>query len=366
MYRIMDCGLTSKNGVLLCALFLLFFVSCSVSSPAEKTFSVVIQFNATCYDSSMVPNEIKRMLENDDYVFTGTEATAEQIQTLNKNTCVVRTFKPSELSTVLGDIQGDLDKDRDKQFQQQKIKRVLEERDVTGKDELKQYLQEKHQKLPSTIISEYQLYVTPDADAIQELAATLNGTQEIYNEALSWVWVSEEYLNGVPEYWYTPEEFLTITPTLKTNPSKGIQASDCSEQANTLASLLLASGVDAKNVRVVLGKVNFDGQIGGHAWVEIYENEQWIPLEATAGAYYYEDTDRVSPAQNISYMYFRYHSYPVVEVWYYYNNIYFRDVTKRAGTGNFPENWKKSSRSYLRDELETFDSSQRRTYPKGQ
>jgi hypothetical protein len=323
------------------------------SSPVQ-TFSTIIQFDATCYDASMITTEITRTIENPKYVFIGTETTFEEIQKLKQNTCVVRTFKPSELSQHIEAIKSEFDAARDEKFQEWEIKRVIEQEDVT--ENVKEYLQDKHKEetLPDTTQSEYQLYVTPDADTVQELVEDLDDIQDIYDEALSWVWVSEEYLNGEREYWYTPEEFLTITPTLDTNPSPGDYASDCSEQANTLASLLIAAGYGEENVRVVLGLVDFDGSVGGHAWVEIYEDGMWLPLEATAGAYYYEDSDRVREAANVPYDYFQHHSYPVVEVWYYYNNAYYMDNTARFSSGTYPDNWTKSSESYLEDDLRSF------------
>jgi hypothetical protein len=299
-------------------------------------------------------------LEAGSYVFVGTRATRKEIQQLNQHDCVVRTMKISELEQVLDDVQNDLDSERDDEFQKTQITRTLEKKDVTDKDELRQYLTEKQEleqrETTTEIQSEYQLYVTPDADAVKDLADELESIQEIYDEALSWVWVSEEYLNGEQEYWFTPEEFLVETPDMKTNPSHGTPVSDCSEQANTLASLLLAYGLNDDNVRVVLGKVNFNGQIGGHAWVEMYENGRWIPLEATAGAYYYEETDTVSEAMPLSYTYFTHHTFPAITIWYYYNNVYFMDNTGQEPTGTYPDHWSEESRSYLKDDLKNLDS----------
>ena len=75
------------------------------------------------------------------------------------------------------------------------------------------------------------------------------------------MWVSERTLNDVIEKWLTPHEFLVDTPDYPTNPVPGRVASDCSEQANTLVSVLRAIGVSPDKVRVVLGEVNFDGNI---------------------------------------------------------------------------------------------------------
>ena len=84
---------------------------------------------------------------------------------------------------------------------------------------------------------------------------------------------------------------------------RGRVASDCEEQANTLASILRARGVKAEDVRVVLGKVNFEGSIGGHAWVEVFEDGMWIPLEATSGDYW--DDERVVESEGLPFCLFQ-------------------------------------------------------------
>ena len=347
-------------------IFLISFVSaCSSSSEKteqtkiEKTVLVFIQFNKSCDYEQYIPGEIRKEISAKDFVIIGTYTTFQKIQQLKQNKCVIRTFRPTELSEVLESIEGDFEEERNKHFQEIKLNRTLVKQDVTDKEKLKEYLREKHEGEAQTaaVLSEYQLYVTPDAEAVQELAEELNGVQEIYDEALSWVWVSEEYLNGVEEYWYTPEDFLTKTPAMKKNPKYGTPASDCSEQANTLASLLIASGYSEENVRVVLGLVNFNGQRGGHAWVEIYEDGEWLPLEATAGAYYDDETGTLTPASELSYTYFAYHRYPVLEAWYYYNNKYYLDMTEETSSGNAPPNWQEASTTRLKRDLESDDSS---------
>jgi len=180
--------------------------------------------------------------------------------------------------------------------------------------------------------SPYQRFVTPDASILQELS---NGktVQEIYGIAVGWTWVSDNILNGKTEKWLSPTEFLTNTPSYSTNPSPGNAVSDCSEQANTLVSLLRASGVAAEDIRVVLGKVDFDGNIGGHAWVETKENGRWMVLDATCGPYHNKDSDELISRGGVSYDYWKYHRYPVVEVWCYYNDVYFTDEGEEVASG---------------------------------
>ena len=350
--------MANKPFFLTVLIFLIFLVSCSSGSTINNKLSdsvpIIIQFSNSCDFESLIPGENRMEIKTQDFTLVGSDINPMDIKSLNSNKCVIRTFRPSELKDVIQDLETDFEDDRKKRFQDNDLKRGLENKDVTGKDELKRHLEDKHpeEELPGEAISPYQLYVTPDSEAVQELAEKLDGVQEIYDEALSWIWVSETYLNGVEEMWYYPEEFLTETPGLSTNPSSGDIASDCSEQANTLTSLLIADGFGEENVRVVLGLVDFSGQIGGHAWVEIYEDGGWFALEATAGRYYDESTGTISESEDIPYNYFEYASFPVEEVWYYYNNEYFWDETQSSG--NAPDSWKEQARSKLKERLQNF------------
>ncbi len=355
-----------SNIITIITLVIILIISITISSctseqePTETSYRVIVQLKSDCNYSDLSFESKKEPVEAGSYIFVGTIATRKEILVLEQHSCVVRTMKLSELDKVLENIQNDLDSERDKEFQRTRIKRTIEDRDLTDKDDLREYLKQKQEEeqreMTTEMLSEYQLYVTPDADAVNELADNLDGIQEIYDEALSWVWVSEQYLNNQDEHWFTPEEFLTQTPTMPKNPKEGRPASDCSEQANTLASVLIADGISEENVRVVLGLVNFEGQRGGHAWVEIYENGRWIPLEATAGAYYDEETGILTGVRSLSYTYFVYHRYPSIEVWYYYNNLFFLDMTEATPKGNAPQHWQESSKSWLREDLERFES----------
>lgn len=212
-----------------------------------------------------------------------------------------------------------------------KLKKTTE--DCLELPQLKVYMQEDGWDVLPGQTSAYQRFVTPDEEKIQDLS---NGKtiQEIYEMAVGWIWVSDSVLfDGKREKWLLPVEFLTNTPGYSTNPSSGDVVSDCSEQANTLVSLLRASGVAAEDVRVVLGKVDFDGSIGGHAWVEIKENGRWVALDATCGPYYDEESDELVSRGGVNYGYWKYHTYPEVEVWCYYNDVYFTDEKAEVADG---------------------------------
>jgi transglutaminase-like putative cysteine protease len=183
----------------------------------------------------------------------------------------------------------------------------------------------------------YQDYITPSDLAVKQLSDKVDGRIEAYNVAVGWVWVSDVTLNDVTEKWLMPHTFLVDTPYYPTNPAKPREASDCEEQANTLVSLLRAEGVEAKNVRVVLGIVNIEGTEGGHAWVEVYEDNQWLALETTTGPFYDDDSLRLRERRGLPYNFYRTHTYPSVEIWFYYNDIYYMDFIHDKQ--NAPSHW---------------------------
>jgi len=183
----------------------------------------------------------------------------------------------------------------------------------------------------------YQDYVTPSDLAVKQLSDKVNGKVGAYNVAVGWVWVSDTTLNEATEKWLMPHTFLFDTPYYPTNPAKPREASDCEEQANTLVSLLRAEGIEAENVRVVLGLVNIEGTEGGHAWVEVYEDNRWLTLEATTGPFYDDDLLKLRERRGLPYNFYRTHTYPSVEIWFYYNDIYYVDFIHDRQ--NAPSHW---------------------------
>lgn len=199
-------------------------------------------------------------------------------------------------------------------------------------------------------MSYFQEYVTPYDDAVLSYLEEegLDDKYSIYQAAVSWIWVSDMTLTGKQETWLYPSQFLYETPSYSTNPVPGTVVSDCEDQANALASLLIASGeYDESTVRVAIGEVSLSGTSGGHAWVEVYENGKWFPLDPTVGPYYDEGTGSIADSDefNTGYYYFKDRKYSVVKLWYYYNNEYFIDIS--SGTGNVPDNWKAVPSGYF-------------------
>ncbi|MFW6122334.1 MAG: transglutaminase-like domain-containing protein, partial [Petrotogales bacterium] len=178
----------------------------------------------------------------------------------------------------------------------------------------------------------YQQFVTPTDSIVQEISKGII-PQQAYELAVDWVWVSDSILHKQPEKWLFPSQFLSETSSYPTNPVYGNIVSDCSEQANTLTSILRASGVSAENVRVVIGEVNFDGNSGGHAWVEIKEDGKWMVLDPTCGPFYDEENKVLKSRNGVNYYYWKYHPYPVEDIWVYYNDVYFTDENKEVASG---------------------------------
>ena len=120
---------------------------------------------------------------------------------------------------------------------------------------------------------------------------------------------------------------------------------------------MIAEGYDIEDVRIAIGLVNFEGEIGGHAWVQVYENGRWFDIEPTAGATYTSESGLTETSGYIPYDYFKYHTYPSVEIWAYYNNEYFWNELTDAG--NAPPSWTESSSSWLEEDLQEFGSRAR-------
>jgi len=190
----------------------------------------------------------------------------------------------------------------------------LMNKNIIDEEKLKRQLEIVHPVIPPDKESRYQLYVTPHDSAVEALAGRINGVQEAYREAIQWIWVSDQILHGKPERWLMPHEFLSDTPNYPSNPLQGNAVSDCEEQANTLVSLLQDEGISPEKVRVVLGKVKFENGEGGHAWLELWYNGEWLPLEATSGPYWDDDEAKLVTRGGTPFAYYSNHDYPVIEV----------------------------------------------------
>ena len=187
----------------------------------------------------------------------------------------------------------------------------------------------------------FRLYVTPEDQAIQALANQINGAEDAYKVAVQWVYVSDQKLNYIADKWLTPHQFLADTPHYPGNPVEGKEVSDCEEQAQTLASLIRAEGVPPEEVRVALGQAKFGNAATGHAWVELLTNGHWLALDPSWGPYWDDKAGKLVSRRGVPFDYYASHTYPVVQVWVYYNDIYCLDL--RDGSGNAPAWWRQGT-----------------------
>ena len=325
-----------------------------VPSPAEKKPEIV-NINQTpenknsqlyliiatreCRDIARQVKIQKIVAKTDTEIYAVADLTEQQRNQLLGQSCVKKiTTDKNEAKNLISGASKTLQQETTRDVKNNKLEKSILGKDVQNKEDLIKYLQAKHGTAPIQPgqISNYQSYVTPNDQAVGKVANKFNGNEAIYNYgANGWTWISDEVLYGQTENWVLPDYFLTQTPLLPTNPVTNHIAGDCEDQANALASAIRADGQSAANVRTVLGLVNFNGQVGGHAWVEVYQDNQWIPLDATSGPYY--NNGQFVQAQSLPYDYFATHEFPVLERWFYYNDQYFTDIA--AGTGNAPEHW---------------------------
>lgn len=192
-----------------------------------------------------------------------------------------------------------------------------------------------------TQISSYQKYVTPFNKTVRDYinSENIDSRQKAYSTAVKWIWVSDQTLHNKAEHWLLPAQFINLTPNMPTNPQAGSMVSDCESQAYTLVSILESIGISSQNVRVCVGEVNFSGETGGHAWVQVYENNEWYELEATSGPFWDDDDNILVNNIGFPYNYFKNHPYPVEENWAFFNNEYYYNPDTGKKSLNLPEHW---------------------------
>lgn len=279
----------------------------------------------------------------------------EAADELRTNSCVIEIIKLTDLKGMIDELEVEFANDRVKKFAQSNIAKAIKARDVTDRNEITQLLDDKRDERIEggeefDIISSYQLYVTPEAKEVQDLAKTLKSPQDLLNfvtNKVAWIADTESAsslkkagvkIKSNSEHWLNPAEILTITD--KIEPELGLYKDDCSGQANLLASTLIAQGYNPNNVRVVLALVDFgDGQEGGHAFVQVYDPKYqvWYAIDPTMGTYI-EDGKLYEGIDSIEFDYFLSHEYEVTEMWLAYNNKYFHDFEKPKDS-NAPQHW---------------------------
>lgn len=160
---------------------------------------------------------------------------------------------------------------------------------------------------------------------------------DAYNIAVRWTYVSGQELSNIANKWLTPHEFLANIPHYSTNPTEGEEVSDCEEQAHTLVSLIRGVGIRLEEVRVALGDVRFGDEATGRVWVELLANGRWVALNPSSGPYWDDKAKKLVRRQGRPFDYYASHTYPVVQVWAHYNDVYYLDP--RDNSGNASASW---------------------------
>lgn len=176
-------------------------------------------------------------------------------------------------------------------------------------------------------------YITPDNETVNSTASKYTNIASMYKFMQQNHWQSDTTIFGCGDYFQKPESYLNTSPTLNSNMVCEDSAGDCDDQGNAFASMLIASGLySADEVRVALGYVDFGSGVGGHLWTEVYMDGIWVPIDAVWGDTCYDNgkcfiydandanKDGYSEDDLISYDYFKYIDYPVVEYWGVANN----------------------------------------------
>jgi hypothetical protein len=192
---------------------------------------------------------------------------------------------------------------------------------------------------------DYRDYVTPDSPVIKELASKMT-IEQAYDLANDWIYISEQQLHGVMDKWILPEEFLTGSPDMSSNPVPGEIVGDCEEQANTLVSLIRATGCPPEDVRVALGVVSTDKINRGHVWVELYRDGCWLALDPSQGPRWNEVTNNLERRVGMDFLYYSEHKYPVSLVTAYYNDRYYFEYGQDHMIDEVPDIWNTDKRGY--------------------
>ncbi len=198
----------------------------------------------------------------------------------------------------------------------------------------------------------YQTFVTPNNQSVKNYVQknSINSIDSAYSLAVNWTWVSDKTLHNKNELWLKPKQFIIDSPNLPGNPVDTI-ASDCESQAYTLVSIIESFGFSKENIRVCIGLVDFGSGSGGHAWVQVYDNNKWYELEATSGPYFDDDTNKLVDSDGVGLNYFKTRPYPVEEYWAFFNDIYYYNPEEGVTSTNLPAHWYKTEKHFTLSEL---------------
>ncbi len=309
----------------------------------QKPYVVIMETKPLCYINVSF-KEIKN-IKTEKRVFRIAKISRENITKLLSSDCVIKVSDKKGLKTFIKYAKERIRNETKIRISKMKLNK-------TTKDALYEHIEKiaKNLTVQKDKVSPLQSFVTPNNSDIVKLSDGLT-IEQIYKKASDWVWMSDMTLNKVPEKWLYPEEFLVKTPYMDTNPLS-VSVSDCEEQANTLASMLRTI-LPAEKVRVALGEVDFGSGPTGHAWVEILEDDGWVVLDPTNGPFYDDEEKKLITRDELPFDYWKYHEYPVVKVWAYYNDKYYNgNLIGATGTvNNAPQNWNVSYKQLFDEDV---------------
>ena len=146
-----------------------------------------------------------------------------------------------------------------------------------------------------------QRFIQPENSKVQEVAGRLGSVEECYYWVAANVFYVPDYSLGSSDYWLYPSQAI--------ERGRG----DCEDFAILLCSLIRAKGVSSEDVRVVAGLVPSNGDIVGHAWVELKYQGKWLALEcATRG-----------PQAPPPFDYYLTHTHNEYRRVYWFNDVYY-------------------------------------------
>jgi len=150
-----------------------------------------------------------------------------------------------------------------------------------------------------------QRFIQPDCPTIQQLASQLDSIEDAYYWVAQNIFYVPDSSLGSSEVWLYPSQTI--------QRKKG----DCEDFAILLCSLIRAKGTPAEEVRVVAGLVPSDGELVGHAWVELWYQGTWLPLETTTRG----------PQPPPPFEYYLTHTHPEHKRLYWFNDVYYENFS---------------------------------------
>ena len=132
--------------VVLSVVFLsLFLIGCGLIEPVpeQEQFPVVIQFLSDCDYDTLLDGNYYNTIEANQFILVQSNITFKEIKLLENLPCVIRSFRVSELDSELETLQAEFDSERDEKFRELRLNRSVLHEDVTDREELLEYLEEK-------------------------------------------------------------------------------------------------------------------------------------------------------------------------------------------------------------------------------